>query len=149
AQRDWGHAKDYVEGMWRMLQQEEAEDFVLATGVTTRVRDFVRMSFREVGVELDFRGEGVDEVGVISAVHNHDFPLAVGTEVVAVDPRYFRPTEVELLLGDPTKAKTKLGWEPKYDLATMCAEMVRADIDLFRRDQLLKKEGFAVRNQFE
>ena len=149
AQRDWGHAKDYVEGMWRMLQQDEPEDFVLATGVTTRVRDFVRMSFREVGVELEFTGEGLAEVGKVAKVHNLDFPLPVGTEVVAVDPRYFRPTEVELLLGDPTKAKTKLGWEPKYSLADMCSEMVRADIDLFRQDQLLQREGFAVRNQYE
>ena len=149
AQRDWGHAKDYVEGMWRILQQDEPEDFVLATGVTTRVRDFVRMSFREVGVELEFKGEGADEIGVIAEVHNQDFPLAVGTEVVAVDPRYFRPTEVELLLGDPTKAQQKLGWKHKYDLAAMCSEMVRADIELFRRDQLLKREGFEVRNQYE
>ena len=149
AQRDWGHAKDYVEGMWRILQQDEPEDFVLATGVTTRVRDFVRMSFREVGVELAFKGEGADEVGLIAEVHNQDFPLAVGTEVVAVDPRYFRPTEVELLLGDPTKAQQKLGWKHKYDLAAMCSEMVRADIELFRRDQLLKREGFEVRNQYE
>ncbi|MGB3799594.1 MAG: GDP-mannose 4,6-dehydratase [Lewinella sp.] len=149
AQRDWGHARDYVEGMWRILQQDEPEDFVLATGVTTRVRDFVRMSFREVGVDLEFKGEGVDEVGVVAAIHNDDFPLAIGTTVVSVDPRYFRPTEVELLLGDPTKAQTKLGWTHKYDLAAMCSEMVRADIDLFRRDQLLKREGFEVRNQFE
>ena len=149
AQRDWGHAKDYVEGMWRILQQDEPDDFVLATGVTTRVRDFVKMSFREVGVELEFRGEGVEEIGVIAQVSNDDFPLSVGTTVVAVDPRYFRPTEVELLLGDPTKAKTKLGWEHTYDLAAMCSEMVRADIELFRRDQLLKREGFEIRNQFE
>ena len=149
AQRDWGHAKDYVEGMWRILQQDEPEDFVLATGVTTRVRDFVRMSFKEIGVELEFRGKDAEEVGVISTVHNEDFPLAVGTEVVAVDPRYFRPTEVELLLGDPTKAQTKLGWKHTYDLAAMCSEMVRADIKLFKRDQLLKREGFEIRNQFE
>ena len=149
AQRDWGHARDYVEGMWLILQQDEPEDFVLATGATTRVRDFVRMSFREVGVELEFKGEGVDEIGVISEVHNQDFPLKAGTTVVSVDPRYFRPTEVELLLGDPTKAKTKLGWKHKYDLAAMCSEMVRADTELFRRDQLLKREGFEVRNQFE
>lgn len=149
AQRDWGHAKDYVEGMWRILQHDEPDDFVLATGVTTRVRDFVRMSFREVGVELEFRGEGADEVGVIAEVHNVDFPLAVGAQVVSVDPRYFRPTEVELLLGDPTKAQEKLGWKHSYDLAAMCSEMVRADVVLFRRDQLLKREGFEVRNQFE
>ena len=149
AQRDWGHAKDYVEGMWRMLQQDEPEDFVLATGVTTRVRDFVRMSFREVGVELDFRGEGVDEVGIVSEVHNADFPLAVGAEVVAVDPRYFRPTEVDLLLGDPTKAHEKLGWRHSYDLAAMCSEMVRADTELFRKDQILKREGFTIKQQYE
>ncbi len=149
AKRDWGHAKDYVEGMWRMLQQETAEDFVLATGITTKVRDFVIMSFREVGVELEFRGEGTDEVGIISKVNNEDFPLQVGTAVVAVDPLYFRPTEVELLLGDPSKAKAKLGWEHTYDLATMCSEMVRCDIELFRQDELLKREGFNVRNQYE
>ena len=149
AQRDWGHAKDYVEGMWRILQQDEPEDFVLATGVTTRVRDFVRMSFKEVGVELEFKGTGVDEVGVISEVNNRDFPLKVGAEVVAVDERYFRPTEVELLLGDPSKAFEKLGWKHEYDLAKMCSEMVQADIELFRRDQLLKKEGFPVKSQFE
>jgi GDPmannose 4,6-dehydratase len=149
AQRDWGHAKDYVEGMWRMLQQEKPDDFVLATGVTTRVRDFVRMSFREIGVELDFQGEGADEIGVVSAVNNKDVDVEVGTTLVSVDPRYFRPTEVELLLGDPTKARRELGWTPTYDLATLCAEMVQADLVLFRRDQLLKREGFNVRNQFE
>jgi len=149
AQRDWGHAKDYVEGMWRMLQQETPEDYVLATGVTTRVRDFVRMSFREIGIELEFCGEGPEEVGVVSTVSNNDIDVAVGTTLVSVDPRYFRPTEVELLLGDPAKAKRNLGWEPTYDLAALCAEMVRADLELFRRDQLLKQEGFRVRNQFE
>jgi GDPmannose 4,6-dehydratase len=149
AQRDWGHAKDYVEGMWRILQHDKPEDFVLATGVTTRVRDFVRMSFREIGVELDFRGEGADEVGIASSVSNAEVPVSVGDTMVSVDPRYFRPTEVELLLGDPSKAKRELGWTPTYDLAAMCSEMVRADIELFRRDQLLKQEGFAVRNQYE
>ena len=149
AKRDWGHAKDYVEGMWRMLQQETAEDFVLATGITTKVRDFVIMSFREVGVELGWEGEGVDETGSIASVSDAAFPLAVGTKVVAVDPRYFRPTEVELLLGDPTKAKMKLGWEAKYTLAEMCSEMVRADIEVFQKDQLLKNAGFSVRNYFE
>lgn len=149
AQRDWGHAKDYVEGMWRMLQQDEPEDFVLATGVTTRVRDFVRMSFREVGVELEFVGEGADEKGIVSAVKNQDLDLAIGTILVSVDPSYFRPTEVELLLGDPTKAKEQLGWTPTYNLATMCAEMVQADIQLFKRDELLKREGFAIKQQYE
>jgi GDPmannose 4,6-dehydratase len=149
AKRDWGHAKDYVEGMWRMLQQDEPEDFVLATGITTKVRDFVIMSFREIGVELSWSGEGVDEVGSIASVANPDFPLLVGAKVVVVDPRYFRPTEVELLLGNPAKAKAKLGWEAKYTLAEMCSEMVRADIDVFRRDQVLKDAGFLVRNQYE
>lgn len=144
AKRDWGHAKDYVEGMWRILQQDEPEDFVLATGVTTTVREFVAMSFREVGVELKWDGEGVDEVGSIASVSSSDFPLAVGTEVVSVDPRYFRPTEVELLIGDPTKALTKLGWKHEYTLAEMCAEMVRNDIQVFKRDQLLKSAGFAI-----
>lgn len=149
AKRDWGHAKDYVEGMWRILQHDEPEDFVLATGITTTVREFVRMSFREVGVELAFQGEGEAEVGVISSVSNEDFSFAVGTEVIAVDPRYFRPTEVELLIGDPTKAQTKLGWKHEYTLAEMCAEMVRKDLEIFRKDQLLQKAGFIVRNQFE
>lgn len=149
AQRDWGHAKDYVEAMWLILQQDQPEDYVIATGVTTRVRDFVRMSFREIGVELEFKGEGVDEVGIVASSTNPDYMLEIGSEVVAVDPRYFRPTEVELLIGDPTKSKTKLGWEPKYDLQMMCSEMVAADIELFRRDQLLKEAGFEVKNEFE
>lgn len=149
AQRDWGHAKDYVEAMWRILQQDQPDDYVIATGVTTRVRDFVRMSFREIGVELEFKGEGVDEVGIVASSTNPDYMLQVGTEVVAVDPRYFRPTEVELLIGDPTKSKQQLGWEPKYDLQMMCSEMVAADIELFRRDQLLKEAGFEVKNEYE
>ena len=149
AKRDWGHAKDYVEMMWLMLQQDTPDDYVVATGVTTTVRDFVKMSFKEIGVELEFRGEGVDEVGIISASNNPEYKLAVGREVVKVDPRYFRPTEVELLIGDPTKAKEKLGWVPRYNLETMCAEMVKCDIELFKRDQLLKLAGFSVKNQFE
>ncbi len=149
AQRDWGHARDYVEGMWRMLQQEKAEDFVLATGVTTSVRDFVRMAFREVGIELEFRGEGVEEKGIVASSSQPDYHLEPGTEVVAVDPRYFRPAEVELLIGDPTQAREKLGWTPSYDLQSLCSEMVRADIELFRRDQLLRDAGFEVKNEFE
>lgn len=149
AKRDWGHAKDYVEAMWLILQQEKPEDFVIATGITTRVRDFVRMSFREIGVELEFKGEGVDEVGVVISSINPDYMLEIGSEVVAVDPRYFRPTEVELLIGDPTKAQTKLGWKPKYDLQMLCSEMVTADIELFRRSQLLREAGFEVKNEYE
>jgi GDPmannose 4,6-dehydratase len=135
--------------MWLMLQQEKPEDFVLATGETTSVRDFVRMSFKEIGVELEFKGEGEQEVGIVIASNTPDFKIELGTEVVAVDPRYFRPTEVELLIGDPTKAKTKLGWQPKYNLQSMTAEMVKSDIAIFRRDQLLKNAGFSIRNEFE
>ncbi|MFM7837936.1 MAG: GDP-mannose 4,6-dehydratase, partial [Chitinophagaceae bacterium] len=138
AQRDWGHAKDYVEAMWRILQQPEAEDFVIATGVTTSIREFVRMAFREIGVELDFRGKKEKEIGIITACHNAEFKLPVGKEVIAVDPHYYRPTEVDLLLGDATKARQKLGWKPQYDLAALVKEMVAADLDLFRRDKLLK-----------
>lgn len=149
AKRDWGHAKDYVEGMWLMLQQEEPEDFVLATGETTTVRDFVRMSFREIGVELEFTGTGIEEVGRVAASEHPDYLLPIGSMVVGVDPRYFRPAEVELLIGDPTKAKTKLGWTPQYDLQMLCSEMVAADIALFKQDQLLKQAGFQIKNEFE
>ncbi|MFZ1529827.1 MAG: GDP-mannose 4,6-dehydratase [Ferruginibacter sp.] len=129
AKRDWGHAKDYVEAMWRILQQEVAEDFVIATGVTTTVRDFIRMAFAEVGVELEFKGEGVEEKGFVKASTNEKYQVEAGKQVVAVDPAYFRPTEVELLIGDPTKAKQKLGWQPKYDLAALVKEMVAADLE--------------------
>jgi len=149
SQRDWGHAKDYVEAMWLILQQDEPEDFVIATGVTTRVREFVRMAFAEVGIEVVFRGEGIDEVGYVAACHNADFQVEVGTAVVSVDKEYFRPTEVELLIGDPTKSKTKLGWEPKYDLAMLVKEMVAADVDNFRKDKLLEVHGYTVKNQYE
>jgi GDPmannose 4,6-dehydratase len=149
AKRDWGHAKDYVEAMWRILQQDEPEDFVIATGVTTTVRDFVRMSFKEIGVELAFTGEGIDEVGTVVASINPDFPVEIGKQLVSIDSAYFRPTEVELLIGDPTKSKTKLGWIPKYDLEALCSEMVAADIELFQRDQLLKNAGYEVKNQYE
>ncbi len=149
AKRDWGHAKDYVELMWKILQYEKPEDWVIATGVTTSVRDFVRMSFREIGVELDFRGEGEQEVAVVVSSENPDYKINIGQEVVAVDPKYYRPTEVDLLIGDPTKAKTKLNWEPTYDLQALCSEMVRADIELFKRDEVLKNAGFEVKNEFE
>jgi GDPmannose 4,6-dehydratase len=149
AQRDWGHAKDYVEAMWLMLQQETPEDFVIATGKTTHIRDFIRMAFAEIGVELEFKGEGVDETGVVVKSTNPNYPIEVGRELVCIDERYFRPTEVDLLLGDPTKAMTKLGWKPKYDLAALVKEMVAADIELFQRDQLLEKSGHRVMNYFE
>jgi GDPmannose 4,6-dehydratase len=149
AQRDWGHAKDYVEAMWLMLQQETPEDFVIATGKTTHIRDFIRMAFAEIGVELEFRGEGVHETGIVAKSTNPEYALEVGRELVCIDERYFRPTEVDLLLGDPTKAMTKLGWKPKYDLAALVKEMVAADIELFQRDQLLEKSGHRVMNYFE
>ena len=149
AQRDWGHAKDYVEAMYLILQQEVAEDYVIATGVTTRVREFVRLAFAEVGIEIEFRGEGVDEKGYVVKCTNPDFQVEIGKEVVAVDEKYFRPTEVELLIGDPTKSKTKLGWKPKYDLKGLVKEMVAADLDLFRREKLLKDSGYSIKNQFE
>jgi GDPmannose 4,6-dehydratase len=149
AQRDWGHAKDYVEGMWRILQQPVAEDYVLATGVTTPVREFVRMAFREIGIDVEFRGEGASEKGYVVSCSNPDFQVPAGREVVAVDPKYYRPTEVDLLIGDPSKAHAKLGWKPKYDLPMLVSEMVRADVDLFRREKLLKDSGFSIKNQYE
>jgi GDPmannose 4,6-dehydratase len=149
AQRDWGHAKDYVEAMWLILQQDKAEDFVIATGVTTEVREFVRMAFREAGIEVEFKGSGEQEVGLVVSCDPSVHQIPAGTVVVAVDPRYYRPTEVELLIGDPTKAKTKLGWEPKYDLPALVKEMVKADIELFAKEKLLKESGFQVKNQYE
>lgn len=149
AKRDWGHAKDYVEAMWLILQQESPEDFVIATGVTTSVRDFIRKSFREVGVELTFKGTGKEEIGIVGEVHASGSHLKAGDEVVAVDPNYFRPTEVDLLIGDATKAKEILGWTPKYSIDDLVKEMVAADLELFKRDQTLKEAGFEVRNQFE
>jgi len=149
AKRDWGHAKDYVECMWKILQQDKPEDWVIATGVTTSVRDFVRMSFKEIGVELEFSGSGEQEVAIIKSATKPEYQAKIGQEVVAVDPAYYRPTEVELLIGDSTKAQTKLNWKPKYDLEALCSEMVAADIELFKRDQILKEAGFEVKNEYE
>lgn len=128
AQRDWGHAKDYVEAMWKILQQDTPEDFVIATGTTTEVREFVRMAFEELGIVLEFTGEGLHERGFVAACTNENYQIELGRQVVAVDPNYFRPTEVELLIGDATKAKTKLTWEPKYDLPMLVKEMVEGDV---------------------
>ncbi len=149
AKRDWGHAKDYVEAMWLIMQQDVPEDFVIATGVTTTVRDFVKMAFAEVGAVLEFRGEGVEEKGYVVASNNPDFPIEIGKEVVAVDAAYFRPTEVDLLIGDPTKSKTKLGWVPKYDLPMLVNDMMTSDVRLFQREKLLKESGFDVNHQEE
>ena len=149
AKRDWGHARDYVDAMWRMLQLDEPEDFVIATGQTTAVRDFVRMAFSEIGVELEFRGEGDAETGVVASSTDPALPLQAGMEVVAVDPRYYRPTEVDLLIGDASKAREKLGWTPQLPLQSLVREMVAADLDLFRRDKILHESGFQVKKQYE
>lgn len=130
AQRDWGHAKDYVEAMWRILQQDVAEDYVIATGKTTYVRDFVRMAFAEAGIELTFEGKNENEVAKVAKCNHPDYQLEVGKIVVKIDPQYYRPTEVDLLIGDPTKSKTKLGWEPKYDLAGLVKEMMQEDLKI-------------------
>ena len=149
AKRDWGHAKDYVRMMWMILQADEPEDWVIATGKTTAVRDFVRMSFAEAGVELEFKGEGVDEKGYVKSCSNPEFQIEIGKEVLAVDPKYFRPTEVDLLIGDPTKAKTKLGWECKYDLQALVKDMMKSDLKLMQKDQYLKDGGYRTLNYFE
>jgi len=149
AQRDWGHAKDYVRMMWMILQADEPEDWVIATGKTTTVREFVRISFAEVGIELEFRGHGINEKGYVVSCSDPDYQIAAGSEVLAVDPEYFRPTEVDLLIGDPTKAKTKLGWECQYELSELVQEMMQSDIKLMRKEQLLKECGFTVLNYFE
>jgi GDPmannose 4,6-dehydratase len=149
AQRDWGHAKDYIEAMWLILQQEVPEDFVIATGVTTRVREFIRLAFEEVGIELEFKGEGAEEKGFIKKCNNPDFIVPIGKEVVSVDPKYFRPTEVELLIGDPTKANTKLGWKPKYDLMGLIKEMMASDVKLMNKDKYLKEGDYNVMNYYE
>ncbi|GAA3995354.1 GDP-mannose 4,6-dehydratase [Hymenobacter fastidiosus] len=144
ARRDWGHAKDYVEAMWLMLQQDQPRDYVIATGVTTTVREFVNLAFAELGIEITFVGEGVNEVGYVAACHNLGYQLAVGQVVVAVDPAYFRPTEVELLIGDPSRAKAELGWAPRHDLSALVSDMVQADVRLFRRDTVLLEAGHPV-----
>ncbi|MBC7947011.1 MAG: GDP-mannose 4,6-dehydratase [Chitinophagaceae bacterium] len=149
AQRDWGHAKDYVEAMYLMLQQDEPEDFVIATGVTTSVRDFVKMAFAHAGVEIAFENKEEKERAVVTKVADPDIHLVKGDVVVEVDKRYFRPTEVDLLLGDATKAREKLGWAPKHSLNDLVKEMVHADIEHFRKDVILKESGYRTLRQFE
>ncbi len=157
AKRDWGHAKDYVRMMWMILQADEPEDWVIATGQTTAVRDFVRMSFAYAGIKLEFNGEGMDEKGAIASIDNtrlqelgiNNNDLKIGQEVVAVDPKYFRPTEVDLLLGDPTKAETKLGWSREYKLKELVDDMMVSDLKLVTKDQYLKDGGYTIMNYFE
>lgn len=157
ARRDWGHAKDYVEVMWKILQHDTAEDWVIATGVTTAVRDFVSMAFQEVGIIIHFEGKGADEKGTIAGIDASYFEEVTGTKcavregavVVKVDPLYYRPTEVDLLIGDASKAKQKLGWVPKHDVHDLCREMVRCDLGLAQRVALLRREGFDINHENE
>jgi GDPmannose 4,6-dehydratase len=149
AKRDWGHAKDYVRMMWMILQAEEPEDWVIATGKTTTVRDFVKMAFHEVGIELEFIGTGVDEKGLVKSCSNPTYQLPIGKEVIAVDSKYFRPTEVDLLIGDASKAKNKLGWVPEYHLNELVKEMMESDIKLMQKELYLKEGGFETKNYFE
>jgi GDPmannose 4,6-dehydratase len=149
SRRDWGHAKDYIKAMYLILQQEKPDDYVIATGITTEIREFVRMAFNEVGIELEFKGTGSDEKAFVKKCNNPDYKLETGKEVLAVDPRYFRPTEVELLIGDPTKAKTKLGWEPEYDLKGLVKDMISSDIKLMKKDQYLINGNYKTMNYFE
>lgn len=157
SKRDWGHAKDYIEAMWLILQQEKAEDFVIATGITTEIREFVRMAFGYLGVTMSFKGEGVDEIGFVASVDQEKFKTVVGAdcqlsegqELVFVDPKYFRPTEVDLLIGDATKARTKLGWKPKYDLPALVNDMMQSDIRLMQKENYLREGGFEAKNYFE
>jgi GDPmannose 4,6-dehydratase len=157
AQRDWGHAKDYIEAMWLILQQETAEDYVIATGITTTVREFVRMAFAELGISIEFSGRDENEKGVIIDIDTEKASelglnldaLKLGLTVVRVDPKYFRPTEVDLLLGDPTKAKTKLGWQPKFDLPALVKDMMESDLKLMKKDEYLKQGNYKTMNYFE
>jgi GDPmannose 4,6-dehydratase len=149
AKRDWGHAKDYIRMMWMILQADEPEDWVIATGKTTSVRDFVKMSFSHMGVELEFKGENENEVGYIKSCSNPDFQIEIGKEVVAVDKKYYRPTEVELLVGDATKAREKLGWIPEYDLPALVEDMMTSDIKLMKKQQFLQDSGYRIKNYFE
>jgi GDPmannose 4,6-dehydratase len=149
SKRDWGHAKDYVEAMWLMLQQPVPEDFVIATGVTTSVRDFLKMSFAQVGIELVFKGKDNDEKAFVKSCSNPDYQIPEGKQVLSVDRNYYRPTEVDLLIGDASKAKNKLGWTPKYDLPALIKEMTEADVELFKRDKYLKEGGHKIFNYHE
>lgn len=161
AKRDWGHAKDYVRAMHAILQQEEPSDYVIATGITTTIRDFLKMAFSEIGLEITFKEEGVKEVALLDSIDEKvfiekvgevylgDLKKRIGEEVVGVDPLYFRPTEVDLLIGDATKARTRLGWEPKYDLSALVKDMMQSDIKLMKKESFLKEGGYDILNYFE
>lgn len=161
SKRDWGHAKDYIKAMYLILQQDTPDDYVISTGITTTIRDFIKMSFMEVGVAVDFKGESEQEEGFITAVDDvkftnkvgieylSDFKTRIGDSVVGVDPAYFRPTEVDILIGDNTKAKQKLGWEPSYDLNGLCEDMMSHDVTLMKKEEFLRKGGYKILNYFE
>ncbi|MBK7225202.1 MAG: GDP-mannose 4,6-dehydratase [Saprospiraceae bacterium] len=149
AKRDWGHAKDYVEAMYLILQQDVAEDFVIATGITTEVREFARKAFKYVGVTIEYEGMGLNEKAIVTAVENDEWKVKKGDIVIEIDKRYFRPTEVDLLIGDATKARTKLGWSPKHNLDDLIQDMMDADIKLFKKEILLNQSGFTQNRQFE
>jgi len=161
SKRDWGHAKDYIKAMYLILQQDTPDDYVISTGVTTTIRDFIKMSFAETGVSVIFKGEGVQEIAIIDSINEPIFKEKVGSEyldtfkkrigetVVGVDPSYFRPTEVDILIGDNTKARTKLGWEPSYDLQGLCEDMMSHDINLMKKEEFLRKGGYKILNYFE
>src|SRR5690606_31758895 len=149
AQRDWGHAKDYVRAMYLMLQQDIPEDYVIASGITTPVREFARMAFAELGIELEFKGQGVDEIAIVKACNNPEYQVPIGQTVIKVDPHYFRPTEVDLLIGDPSKAKKQLNWKLEYDLPALVKDMVQNDVALFKRDEYLLKGGHKIFNYHE
>jgi GDPmannose 4,6-dehydratase len=167
SKRDWGHAKDYIKAMYLILQQDKADDYVIATGITTEVREFIRLTFEDIGIEVAFKGEGIDEKGIMVGVNETLFSQKVGAtyleniktriaqvkgetaEVVAIDTEYFRPTEVELLIGNPEKAKRQLGWEPEYDLAGLIEDMITSDIKLMKKEAYLKDGGYRIMNYFE
>jgi GDPmannose 4,6-dehydratase len=161
SQRDWGHAKDYIRAMYLILQQDQPDDYVIATGITTTIREFIRMAFSEIGVALEFKGCGVNEVGILSDIDQNEFEKEVGAsyyepfrkrigeEVVAVDPAYFRPTEVEMLMGDATKARTRVNWAPQYNLESLCRDMMTNDIKLMKKETYLREGGYRIMNYFE
>lgn len=149
SKRDWGHAKDYVRMMWLILQADKAEDWVIATGRTTTIRDFVVMAFKYVGIQLEFQGKGIHEKAIVKSCENQEYQLKVGKEVVLIDPKYFRPTEVDLLIGDPGKAREKLGWVPEIQLEELIIDMMSSDLKLFKRDKYLEDSGHKTFNYFE
>ena len=149
AKRDWGHAKDYIKAMYLILQQDKPDDYVIATGITTTVRDFVKLAFNEAGIEIEFKGKGIDEKAYVKNCNNSEYQLEKGKLVLEVDPKYYRPTEVDLLIGDATKAREKLGWKPEYDLKALVTDMVKSDIKLMKRNKYLKDGGYYIMNYFE